>query len=508
MKNEEDLLAPVLYKDIIGNEEITEKDCEYFHNHILSFNQEELNNLVKNLSFFKNIPFEVLSKYWARFYTAESNFYKVLNNNLMKSNLSSNYKVFIKMLYKGVEIDSIKSYRGKNLFRGSNINKTEVEKINKYKALNKLSTIVVFSKAFLSFSEDIEKAKTFCGNSDDKKFGCLYILENNNNNFHESNAAIKEFSFFPKENEILFFPGSSFIIKDINLTDNIYIIILNYNGKFKEKYSFVYYDKMKINNLISNNILTKIIAGKQLIFLNGGKYLIKGLIEQRHYGKIYLGKNLKTDEYVSIKEIIGNKNVVIIIKKVSYMIKDLMKIKDIFNIKGIFYIIEDYYDGDLRPYRRISPNLIKKIFIQLNDTFKNLYKQGIIHNNICPYNINIKYSNQKKTNFDSILTGYGYTTYFNKLGIIPSLGTPSFVAPEVSLSNYRQKSDLFSIGMTIYYLYFGFLPDSNGLNELNIKIEEDKQLEDLLKKILKRDPKERISWIKYFDHPFFKQYEY
>ena len=40
----------------------------------------------------------------------------------------------------------------------------------------------VFSKAFLSFSEDKDKAELFYGVSDDTKIGCLYILENNNNN--------------------------------------------------------------------------------------------------------------------------------------------------------------------------------------------------------------------------------------------------------------------------------------------------------------------------------------
>ena len=85
LKNEEDLLAPALYKDIITNEEITEKECENFYNHILSFNHIELNNLIKKLCLFKNIPFEILSKYWDRLYTIESYFYKVLNNNLMKS---------------------------------------------------------------------------------------------------------------------------------------------------------------------------------------------------------------------------------------------------------------------------------------------------------------------------------------------------------------------------------------------------------------------------------------
>ena len=113
LQSEEDLLAPSLYKDIITNEKITEEDCERFHNFILSFNDMHLTKLIKNLNFFKYIPYEILSKYWARCYTMESNFYKVLNNNLMKSKLTPNFKTFIKMLYKGVEINSLDSYHGK-----------------------------------------------------------------------------------------------------------------------------------------------------------------------------------------------------------------------------------------------------------------------------------------------------------------------------------------------------------------------------------------------------------
>ena len=258
LQNEEDLLAPALYKDIITNEEITEKECEKFHNHILSFNQEEFNKLMNNLNSFKNIPFEILSKYWARFYTIESDFSKILNNILMKSILTQNYKTFINMLYRGVEINSIKSYSGNYLYRGSVISKTELEKINKYKSIGKLSSVVVFSKAFLSFSEDKNEAISFCGNSDNTKLGCLYILENNNKNLHESNGDIQKFSIFPEEKEILFFPGSSFIIKNIKHNNNIIEITLNYNGKFKEKYTFIYDNKEKINNLISKNILIKI----------------------------------------------------------------------------------------------------------------------------------------------------------------------------------------------------------------------------------------------------------
>ena len=84
LESEEDLLAPALYKEIITNEKITKEDYKNFHKHILSFNNEELNILIKNLDLFKYIPFEILSKYWSRCYTIESDFYKVLNNKLMK----------------------------------------------------------------------------------------------------------------------------------------------------------------------------------------------------------------------------------------------------------------------------------------------------------------------------------------------------------------------------------------------------------------------------------------
>lgn len=51
--------------------------------------------------------------------------------------------------------------------------------------------------------------------------------------------------------EILFFPGSSFIIKEINNIDNNKVqITLNYNGKFKEKYNVIYENKRRLNDLI------------------------------------------------------------------------------------------------------------------------------------------------------------------------------------------------------------------------------------------------------------------
>ena len=66
-----------------------------------------------------------------------------------------------------------------------------------------------------------------------------------------------------------------------------------------------------------------------------------------------------------------------------------------------------------------------------------------------------------------------------------------------------------------YYRYsgenrFSLINEIKNFNDnLNtiIIIEEDKELEDSLIKLLKENPDKRITWEDYFNHPFFKQYE-
>ena len=532
LEKEEDLLAPALYKDIITNEKIKEEDYKKFHEYILSFNNDSLKQLIKNLDLFKNIPFEILSKYWARCYTIESDFYGILNNELMKSKLNFNYKTFIKMLYTGVEINSLNSYSGEYLYRGATINKIELDKIIEYKKSNKLSQIVVFSKAFLSFSEVKSEAEIYCGskNKDNTQIGCLFILENKNNNLHESNGNIQKYSQYPKEKEILFFPGSSFIITDIEeINENRVSIKLNYHGKFKEKFNLIFQDDERINSLIISHELTKNIGGNKLCFLNNGKYLKLDLVNKGGFCNIFKGKNLETDEIVCIKQ--QNKETIKketamkeidIIKNISEKINYSCKFKDCFETKDYIYTILSYYDDNLNNFfkknkKNFHPNLIKKIFKELNLVFKELLDKRIVHRNIMPSNILIKYSNEEKTNFDSILTDYGIAKEYDKDGKISGcLGNFNYMAPEIIYEKnkfYKNNCDLFSIGVTMYYLFFGKLPFNRQYigvtqKQLNIIIDEDKQFEDLLIKLLKENPDERITWKEYFNHPFFKQYEY
>ena len=189
----------------------------------------------------------------------------------------------------------------------------------------------------------------------------------------------------------------------------------------------------------------------------------------------------------------------------------------------------DYYDSNLdivyKNFLQIHrmgfpPNLIKKIFTQLNLALKELLNYHIIHGNINPENILIKF-NEDKTNFDSIITDYEFCEEYNenqskkfKLG-----GTVYFIAPEVWKKNKdTYKRDLYGIGVTIYYLYFGKYPVTEvtvdpisrnlSFKKDLMKIKDDAQLDDLVTKLLKENPDERITWKEYFEHQFFKQYEY
>ena len=96
------------------------------------------------------------------------------------------------------------------------------------------------------------------------------------------------------------------------------------------------------------------------------------------------------------------------------------------------------------------------------------------------------------------------------------IGTLNMMAPEIlEGKQYDEKCDLWSLGIIIYILYFHKYP-YNGINEsdilnqinnLNHKILKktgNVHLDNLILKLLTINPKERITWKAYFNHPFFK----
>ena len=92
------------------------------------------------------------------------------------------------------------------------------------------------------------------------------------------------------------------------------------------------------------------------------------------------------------------------------------------------------------------------------------------------------------------------------------------MAPEILKGEkYNDKCDLWSLGVNIYklktknYPYKGKVKVDNDIlkqiREIGQTVLEnipDKNLNNLLSRLLVEDPQERISWDEYFEHAFFK----
>ena len=154
---------------------------------------------------------------------------------------------------------------------------------------------------------------------------------------------------------------------------------------------------------------------------------------------------------------------------------------------------------------------------QLNNTFKKMKENNIIHRDLKLENILIKYSDKGHKKYTIKLSGYGCSKRLKSLSMSCNeyCGTFLYMAPEILKGEeYDFKCDLWSIGIIIYRLIFGKSPypgenDRALINVINkygnkiIKI-ENKELEDLIKKLLEKEPSKRLDWDKYFNHPFFK----
>jgi len=163
------------------------------------------------------------------------------------------YNSYIQLLYLGLKEFEYKE--NDILYRGANISEYEINNLYKfYKNKNITNefqpSYFLYSRSYLSFSKNKNISLKFIKDIQSTK-KVLFQIENKLNSQISnkiSNADLYNISFYQNENEILFFPFSSFIIKNIEIKDNIYYINLLYIGIYENNI------KIKMNELKNNNI--------------------------------------------------------------------------------------------------------------------------------------------------------------------------------------------------------------------------------------------------------------
>ncbi|EGR29214.1 protein kinase domain protein [Ichthyophthirius multifiliis] len=176
-----------------------------------------------------------------------------------------------------------------------------------------------------------------------------------------------------------------------------------------------------------------------------------------------------------------------------------------------------------REYHKFQHEKIQQYMIQLLNGIKHIQERKIMHRDIKPENIIFKNSNIQD---NLVIADFGLADFEDsKAFIFNKCGTPGYVAPEVA--NYQEKvdtkytsiCDMFSIGV-IFHIFLlqqsvfvgtKFNEVLNLNKECKIDFTQKMYTElpenalDLLKKMLEKDPKRRITAQEALNHQYFQQ---
>ena len=216
------------------------------------------------------IPFELITKFWIKYYTAETTFYKTMHKEFRDNNFS-NFNIFIKALYRGLSKKYLNSKFNVPLYYYYPIKKTDLENLENN--LNKSKKELIYSRQLLSFSQDMNISLNFLSKIEDSNLiPALYELNiSKSNDPFATNIEIGELSMFPNDKEVTFLPFSCFVIDD-KIEEGTF-------GKLK-------YKKIKLNYLGNyndriNDIISK-TNEKQIsdLIKTGSNQFIKDIVKK------------------------------------------------------------------------------------------------------------------------------------------------------------------------------------------------------------------------------------
>ena len=182
-----------------------------------------------------------------------------------------------------------------------------------------------------------------------------------------------------------------------------------------------------------------------------------------------------------------------------------------------FAIFEYLPNGELFNYIKIpeigfNEEISRKIFSDLLDAVETCHKSGICHCDIKLENILLT------EDFKIKLIDFGFSKNINDGLIYENIGTSSYISPEVFQSATKGfdgiKNDIFSMGVILFILIFGFFPFDNAtfadnrykyiindkfdefwklipFDEIDVSISNN--FKDLFERLVCYDPKGRLS---------------
>jgi serine/threonine-protein kinase ULK/ATG1 len=254
-------------------------------------------------------------------------------------------------------------------------------------------------------------------------------------------------------------------------------------------------------------------------------YILHEIIGSGQYGKVHRAINTKTNEIVAVK-VIPLKRFAEVPKLEEFTTNEIKTLGRINNpnvirfiemlktVNNMYLVYEFCEDGTLEQMvtRKHHLNELEglKVFAQLINAFKALYRENILHRDLKPSNILVHNGIIKVADF-------GFCKRLNSPHdlTLTMVGSPIYMAPEILKGYpYTIKSDIWSLGVCLFECLYGVCPFEDkhlsGLIQqidtkpLRIPMELNRisaNTENLLRRMLTKDHKQRIDWQDLLDYP-------
>ena len=248
----------------------------------------------------------------------------------------------------------------------------------------------------------------------------------------------------------------------------------------------------------------------------GNYILLNKSIGRGAFSKIYAGYTLFSNKDVAIKRIKNSKykknsklldREIEIMKSLSH--PNIIRLFDVIRERHtIFIIMEMCENGDFSKFlnnRPLKEKHAHRFLHQITNGLKYLHKHKIVHRDLKPQNILLT------KNYILKISDFGLAKIFNDTMSETICGSPLYMAPEIlTYQKYNSKADLWSLGIILYEMLTGNTPyNSKSIYELvyDIKnttislpefVDVSNNCYDLLHRLLKVIPDERIDWKDFF----------
>ena len=213
-------------------------------------------------------------------------------------------------------------------------------------------------------------------------------------------------------------------------------------------------------------------------------YILHGEIGSGGFAKVVQGIHIPTGEKVAVKIMdkmqlftdplnLGRvKTEISILKIVRH--KNIIKLYEVIETPQKIYLIMEYCEGgELFDYIVQKQHLTEKqacaFFHEILDALEYLHSINIVHRDIKPENLLLEKIN-KKISLKLIDFGISNIYTMHNLLITPC-GTASYAPPEMHKGEkyYGLLTDIWSVGVVLYAMAFGYLPFCDDDEEINVK---------------------------------------